>query len=54
MLAAVDYSGTVKPENKKQDTCFVAMLFQMNKDAGTTKYRIATKEQTELFGGKAN
>lgn len=30
------------------------MLLQMNKVAGTTKYEIATKEQTELFGGTAN
>jgi hypothetical protein len=54
MLAAIDYSGPGKPENNKQDAFFVSMLLQMNKDAGTTKYRIATKEQTEIFGGTAN
>jgi hypothetical protein len=54
MLAAIDYSGPGRPANKKQDAFFVSMLLQMNKDAGTTKYKIATREQTEFFGGTAN
>ena len=37
--------------NEREDTFFIKTLLEMNKNAERDLYRVATKEQTQLFGG---
>ena len=55
MLHAINYSGPGRSNAKKQDAIFVSNLTSTYQQTdGTQKYKIASKEQTELFGVSSN
>ena len=52
MLDAIRYKE--HDGNEREDYFFIKTLLEMNKHAGEDVYRVATKEQTQLFGGTIN